>query len=124
MWSDIGKIYEEVIQRATKEVPHLVQMSGHSSHSYQQGTNVYFMFGAMCAPTVEAAKKVYDQLFSIVLDTTLKYNGSICHHHGVGRYRTKWMKQELGSSFEMLENLKNAFDPKGIMNQGVLIPQK
>jgi FAD/FMN-containing dehydrogenase len=122
MWSDIGKIYDEVIERAKKEVPYLVQMSGHSSHSYQQGTNIYFMFGAMCAPNIEAAKQTYDQLFGIVLDTTLKYNGSICHHHGVGRYRTKWMKQELGTSFEMLTTLKKAFDPKGIMNQGVLVP--
>lgn len=124
MWSDIGKIYDEVIERAYKEVPYLVQMSGHSSHSYQQGTNIYFMFGAMCKPDVESAEQTYNQLFNIVLETTLKYNGSICHHHGVGRFRTKWMKQELGSSYKMLENLKEAFDPKGIMNRGVLIPKE
>jgi alkyldihydroxyacetonephosphate synthase len=123
MWSDIGKIYKEVLARAKAEVPHLVQMTGHSSHSYQQGTNIYFMFGAMCAPDVAEAQKTYDKLFGIVMETTLKYNGSICHHHGVGRYRTKWMKEELGSAYPMLEKLKNAFDPKGIMNQGVLIPK-
>ncbi len=38
-------------------------------------------------------------------------------------YRTKWMKEELGSAYPMLTKLKHAFDPNGIMNQGVLIPQ-
>ena len=122
MWSDIGKIYNEVIARATKEVPYLVQMSGHSSHSYQQGTNIYFMFGAMCEPTIEGAQKMYDLLFGIILETTLKYNGTICHHHGVGRYRSKWMDKEMGSSYVMMKKLKKAFDPNGIMNQGVLVP--
>ncbi len=122
MWSDIGTIYDEVIERISKEVPGIVQVSGHSSHSYQQGTNIYFMFGAMVHPNIEAAQKTYDQLFGIVLETTLKYNGSICHHHGVGRYRTKWMKRELESSYIMLEKIKETFDPNGIMNHGVLIP--
>jgi len=122
MWSDIGKIYNEVIARVAKEVPYLVAVTGHSSHSYVQGTNIYFMFGAMCAPSIEAAEKTYNQIFGIIMETTLKYNGSIAHHHGVGRYRSKWMKQELGSSYEMLKKLKKAFDPNGIMNQGVLIP--
>lgn len=122
MWSDIGNIYDEVLERVKAEVPHLVQVSGHSSHSYQQGTNIYFMFGAMCHPSVEGAQKTYDQLFDIILGVTLKHNGSIGHHHGVGRYRTKWMKQELGTSYKMLEKMKNTFDPNGIMNKGVLLP--
>ena len=122
MWSDIGKIYTEVLERAKAEVPNLVAITGHSSHSYDQGTNVYFMMGAMCRPTVEDAQVIYDQLFGIIMETTLKYNGSICHHHGVGRYRAKWMKEELGSAYPMLEKIKGAFDPNGIMNQGALLP--
>lgn len=124
MWSDIGQIYDEVLKRVQNEVPHLVAVTGHSSHSYNQGTNIYFMFGAMCAPSIEAAQKTYDQLFGIIMETTLKYNGSICHHHGVGRYRAKWMKQELGTAYTMLERIKTAFDPNGIMNRGVLLPQE
>lgn len=123
MWSDIGNIYDEVIARVTTEVSHLVAVTGHSSHSYKQGTNIYFMFGAMCAPSPQAAQKTYDQLFDIIMETTLKYNGSIGHHHGVGRYRAKWMKKELGTAYTMLERIKTAFDPNGIMNRGVLLPQ-
>jgi alkyldihydroxyacetonephosphate synthase len=123
MWSDIGPIYDEVIKRVSAEVPHLVAVTGHSSHSYTQGTNIYFMFGAMCAPSVEEAKKIYDQLFGIIMETTLKYNGSICHHHGVGRYRAQWMKKELGTAYTMLEKIKKAFDPNEIMNKGVLLQQ-
>ena len=32
--------------------------------------------------------------------------------------------EEYGSSFYMLETLKKAFDPNGIMNMGTLIPIK
>jgi alkyldihydroxyacetonephosphate synthase len=78
----------------------------------------------MCAPSPEAAQKTYDQLFTIIMETTLKHNGSICHHHGVGRYRAKWMKQELGTAYTMLERIKAAFDPNGIMNRGALLPQE
>ncbi|MBI9109410.1 MAG: hypothetical protein JEZ04_21880 [Spirochaetales bacterium] len=57
------------------------------------------------------------------MEVTLKHEGSICHHHGVGRYRAKWMREELGSSYSMLERIKEAFDPNGIMNKGVLLQQ-
>ena len=122
MWSDIGNIYKEVLERASKEVPKLIAMSGHSSHSYKQGTNIYFMMGAVPEQSIEGAEKTYNQLFSIIMETTLKYGGSICHHHGVGRYRTKWIKEELGTSYTMLEKIKKAMDPNEIMNMGVLLP--
>jgi alkyldihydroxyacetonephosphate synthase len=45
------------------------------------------------------------------------------HHHGIGKARTPWVKDEYGSSYPMLETLKRAFDPKGVMNMGTIIPR-
>ena len=42
------------------------------------------------------------------------------HHHGIGKYRTEWTEQEHGSGYYMLRKLKEAFDPKGIMNKGTI----
>ncbi|MGB9840420.1 FAD-binding oxidoreductase, partial [Thermovenabulum sp.] len=55
---------------------------------------------------------------------TLKMGGSMCHHHGIGKYRTEWVREEHGSAYYMLEKLKEAFDPNGIMNYGSIYPQE
>lgn len=36
--------------------------------------------------------------------------------------RTPWTRAEYGSSYYILETLKDAFDPNGIMNAGTIIP--
>jgi alkyldihydroxyacetonephosphate synthase len=56
------------------------------------------------------------------MNTTLKCGGSIAHHHGIGRLRTRWMKEEHGESLRLLRAMKQALDPNGIMNPGVLLP--
>jgi alkyldihydroxyacetonephosphate synthase len=48
----------------------------------------------------------------------------MCHHHGIGKYRSEWTHAEHGSAYYMLEKLKNAFDPNGIMNYGTIYPQQ
>jgi FAD/FMN-containing dehydrogenase len=42
------------------------------------------------------------------------------HHHGIGKARAMYTKEEHGSSYILLEGLKKQFDPKGIMNQGTI----
>ena len=55
------------------------------------------------------------------MEITLANNGSICHHHGIGKLRAQWMPQELGSSYQLLESIKHALDPNEIMNEGTLL---
>lgn len=123
-WSNIADIYEETCDRVFYEVDEAVYFSGHSSHSYMNGTNIYFQMGALPKKDVKEVERVYYQMWSIVMETTLKYGGTIGHHHGVGKHRTKWLKEELGSSYVMMEKIKAAFDSNGIMNPGVIIEKK
>lgn len=120
-WSDIGNIYEETIERVYYEVPEVMFFSGHSSHSYLNGTNIYFQMGAIPENTVEEAERVHRQIWDIVMEVTLKYNGAIAHHHGIGKHRVKYLKDELGNGIDLLYGIKKTFDPKGIMNPGALI---
>ena len=56
------------------------------------------------------------------LEATLKNNGSISHHHGIGYWRMQYMQQEMGASgVELLQSIKSALDPNGILNRGKLI---
>jgi FAD/FMN-containing dehydrogenase len=120
-WSGIGKIYEAVRERLPKELPNLVSIGGHSSHSYIQGTNIYFTFGFIVKNGVESARTDYMKVISVIMDETLKRGGSIAHHHGSGKYRTRWMPEEHGSSYQLLRKLKEALDPNRILNKGVLL---
>ncbi|HWQ57509.1 MAG TPA: FAD-linked oxidase C-terminal domain-containing protein, partial [Clostridia bacterium] len=72
----------------------------------------------------EAAREDYMRVVSIILEETLKRGGSVAHHHGSGRYRTRFMPEEHGSSYELLYRLKDALDPNGIMNKGVLLVER
>lgn len=127
-WETIPKIYHNVIKRIREEYPRahdLTMLGGHSSHSYINGTNMYFVYNYAihCAPQDEM--RVYHHpLQRIIVEETLKLGGSMCHHHGIGKYRNEWTRDEHGSAYYLLEKLKEAFDPNGIMNFGTIYPQE
>jgi alkyldihydroxyacetonephosphate synthase len=126
-WETIPKIYNRVMQRIREEYPRahdLTMLGGHSSHSYINGTNMYFVYNYRihCAP--EDEMRVYHHpLQRIIVEETLRFGGSMCHHHGIGKFRNEWTREEHGSAYYMLEKLKQSFDPNGIMNFGTIFPQ-
>lgn len=126
-WETIPKIYNRVMQRIREEYPRahdLTMLGGHSSHSYINGTNMYFVYNyrILCAP--EDEMRVYHHpLQRIIVEETLRFGGSMCHHHGIGKFRNEWTREEHGSAYYMLEKLKQSFDPNGIMNFGTIYPQ-
>ncbi|MCJ7691095.1 MAG: FAD-binding oxidoreductase [Clostridiaceae bacterium] len=127
-WEMLPKIYDSVINRIKTEFKRpndLTKLGGHSSHSYINGANMYFVYNynINCAP--EDEMRIYHHpIQTIIVEETLKLGGSMCHHHGIGKFRNEWTKAEHGSAYYMLEKLKEAFDPKGIMNFGTIYPQE
>ncbi len=127
-WETIPKIYNSVIARVKAEFPRandLTMLGGHSSHSYLNGTNMYFVYNykILCEPEDELM--IYHHpIQKIIVEETLKQGGSMCHHHGIGKYRSEWAKEEHGSAYYMLETLKKAFDPNDIMNYGTIFPKE
>lgn len=125
-WDCIYDIYKHACERIMQEVPDMTLMGGHSSHSYINGTNMYFVYYynvVDCKPE-EEMNKYHNQINRIICEEVIKYGGSIAHHHGLGKARAHYVWEEYGSSFYMLETLKKAFDPNSIMNMGTLIPVK
>jgi alkyldihydroxyacetonephosphate synthase len=119
-WDHIHDLYREVIA-ALHTVEGIVVASGHSSHSYPQGTNIYFTFAARPADP-ECAEATYFACWQQAMEATLRCAGTISHHHGIGRLRVPWMARELGEGLGVLRRIKRVLDPNGIMNPGVLIP--
>ncbi|MEM7360402.1 MAG: FAD-binding oxidoreductase [Pseudomonadota bacterium] len=123
-WSTVNEIYEVCLERLRSEIPDLTLVGGHSSHSYINGTNMYFVYFydvKDCEPEEEITK-YHLPIKKIIVEETIKAGGSMCHHHGVGKHRSEWIEDEYGSSYYLLEKLKSSYDPKGIMNMGTIIP--
>lgn len=120
-WSAIARIHALVCERVPAVVPSLRHISGHASHGYPQGTNLYFTFVAEPAADAAEAEAVYRRVWETVMDITLAEGGTISHHHGIGRLRVPWVAADLGSGHRVLELLVRAFDPSDLMNPGVLL---
>ncbi|MGL5347547.1 MAG: FAD-binding oxidoreductase [Peptostreptococcaceae bacterium] len=123
-WETIPKIYHNVMERVRREFDRaddLTMLGGHSSHSYLNGTNMYFVYNynINCAPEDEM-RLYHHPIHTIIVEETLKLGGSMCHHHGIGKYRNQWTGEEHGTALYMLEQLKETFDPSGIMNYGCI----
>jgi alkyldihydroxyacetonephosphate synthase len=122
-WSSICDIYDAAMRRIRTEISGITLLGGHSSHSYINGTNMYFnYFYDIDCPPEDENDRFYTPIIDIICEETLRFGGSIVHHHGIGKARAKWIRDEYGSSFVMLETLKRAFDPHGVMNAGTIIP--
>ena len=49
--------------------------------------------------------------------------GTLTHHHGVGRLKSRFLATELGETgVGVLSRIRAALDPAGIMNPRVLAP--
>ncbi len=125
-WSRAAGLFAAVMNRIRGEFPRagdLTMLGAHSSHSYQTGTNLYFVYDyeIRCSPREEI--EVYHKpLNAIIVEEALRAGGSMVHHHGIGKYRTPWVEQEHGSAYYLLSTLKHAFDPQGVMNAGTIFP--
>jgi glycolate oxidase len=76
-----------------------------------------------CNDQEEAGRvhKAVDEIFS----AALKFGGTLSGEHGIGIAKMPYLKAELGESgLEMMRTIKTAFDPKGILNPGKLVPAK
>ena len=119
-WNRIDELYEGVLARV-RQVPGVIVVSGHSSHSYATGTNIYFTFAAR-PDRPDDLEALYFRIWDAAMEATLAADGTVSHHHGIGRVRRGWLERELGSAYPLLGTLKNALDPLGIMNPGALLP--
>ncbi|WP_119698033.1 FAD-binding oxidoreductase [Microbacterium halotolerans] len=125
-WSRTHELYEAVMNRIRTEFPRrddLHLLGAHSSHSYQTGTNLYFVYDytIRCEPR-EEIREYHEPLNAIIVEEALRVGGSMVHHHGVGKYRARWTREEHGSAYRILAGLKREFDPNGVMNLGTIYP--
>ncbi|SIO12682.1 D-lactate dehydrogenase (cytochrome) [Rhodovulum sp. ES.010] len=55
-------------------------------------------------------------------ETALRLGGTVTGEHGIGLGKRKYMRAEHGNALDWMRRLKAAYDPKGILNPGKLLP--
>jgi alkyldihydroxyacetonephosphate synthase len=115
-WSKLDAVYAattEALRAAGASVA-----SCHLSHSYLDGACLYFTFAA--TPPPSDVESTYLALWDAGQRAVLAAGGNLSHHHGVGLNRARFMGEALGPGFGVLNAVKRALDPNGILNPGKL----
>jgi alkyldihydroxyacetonephosphate synthase len=116
-WRDCPTVFDRAIG-AIKAVEGTLVASAHLSHSYVDGACLYFTFAG--APGPEARDAYYRAAWDAGTRAALEAGAALSHHHGVGLNRSRFVRGALGDAFGVLESVKRALDPNGILNPGKL----
>jgi alkyldihydroxyacetonephosphate synthase len=122
-WSNLDAVYRAVVAAlretlAARGTP--ARVLCHISHLYPSGASLYFTFIARQQPGAEidqwrAAKRAASEAI-------VSAGATITHHHAIGRDHRDYLKAEDGElGLAALRDLKQRFDPAGIMNPGKLL---
>jgi alkyldihydroxyacetonephosphate synthase len=122
-WSRLGALYDGV----RTAIGARAFVMAHLSHAYPDGCCIYFSFaGSADAKSREgwdaACDARYDAIWRDALSAALDAGGTIAHHHGVGRSKAPRLGDELGRGLDVQRAMKRAFDPRGVLNPGALLP--
>jgi len=92
----------------------------HVSHVYETGASLYF---TVVAPQEDDPVAQWRAAKRAASDAIVRTGATISHHHGVGRDHRPWYASEIGPvGVSMLRAVKQAVDPAGILNPGILLP--
>jgi alkyldihydroxyacetonephosphate synthase len=116
-WRTLPTLYERAT-KAIRGVEHTMVASAHQSHSYPDGGCLYFTFAGN--PPPEERERYYRAAWDAGQRAVLDAGGALSHHHGVGLNRARFVADALGPGLAVLQGVKDALDPNGILNPGKL----
>ena len=99
--------------------PYADEVLGHFSHVYPQGTSLYVILLGHAENDAMAEANIL-KIWETAMNICLETGSAISHHHGVGMAREPYIRDDLASSALVLDKVKNAIDPAGVMNPGKL----
>jgi alkyldihydroxyacetonephosphate synthase len=119
-WPQFDAYVREATAAALKEICGGGTVNCRFTHVYTDGPAPYYSFAGRYRPGITREEQMAFK--SAVSDAVMKAGGTITHHHAVGRQHRPWYDVERPEPFAIaLKAAKNALDPNGILNPGVLI---
>ena len=123
MFPALKAAVEAAAATAMEEVGVTGALSCRFTHVYPDGPAPYFgVYGAgEWGRTVEQ----WDHIKRAVSDALIAHGGTITHHHAVGRDHVPWYREQRPDLFAAaLRAAKDALDPAGVLNPGVLLRER
>ena len=110
----------EAVTAALREVCGGGTVTCRFTHVYPDGCAPYFTILAPGRP--DALLSQWDELKAAASEALLSAGGTITHHHAVGRDHQRWYARQRPGPFGVaLAAAKQALDPAGVLNPGVLL---
>jgi alkyldihydroxyacetonephosphate synthase len=120
-WSRLDELYRAVGGALRGALGERSIVMCHVSHAYADGASLYFTFLTRARQGEEIDQ--WRAAKSAACEAIVGCEGTITHHHAVGRDHAPYMRAEVGElGLEALWALKERLDPAGIMNPGKLLP--
>ncbi|MDM7274507.1 MAG: FAD-binding oxidoreductase [Thermoprotei archaeon] len=111
-WSKLPRVYESV-KKALEELQEKPIVMTHASHFYTTGAALYYTILYRKDP------KLYWDIVETFMRTAAETGATPSHHHGVGMLKKKWLKIDPGPSTIILNKIKEALDPKNVLNSNI-----
>jgi alkyldihydroxyacetonephosphate synthase len=122
-WDNVFVLYDAVVRGlrdalGARGTPPIVWC--HISHLYPTGCSLYFTFLARQERGSEIEQ--WGAAKQAACEAIVANNGTLTHHHAVGRDHAPYLGREIGSlGIAALKAVKAELDPAGIMNPGKLL---
>ena len=96
-----------------------LQYIAHFSHWFPWGVMVYDRFIIQKPPQDPTeAVRLHNQVWDTSTRIALEHGGVLNEHHGVGIKLARWVRQQYGEGFRLIEGAKRSVDPNNILNPG------
>lgn len=96
-----------------------IDFIGHFSHWFHWGVMVYTRFIIKNPPEdAKEAVRLHNRVWNTAMTAVMENGGMVNEHHGVGLKLSRYMQRQYGDAWPLLERIKKALDPNGIMNPG------
>jgi len=114
----------ERLAPATRELQQLFEQYGYHEaiiFGHALAGNLHFVFTQAFDSQEEVDR--YGKFMDAVADlVAVRYQGSLKAEHGTGRNMAPYVEMEWGQAgYQLMQQIKQAFDPKGILNPGVIL---
>ena len=118
LWRRVPRLYEEV---RGSLLEHAEEVGCRLVHAGVTGASMEFPFVLRAGDDAEA-EGLYRQAWGGAVAACLDAGGTMADHHGLGLRSAEFLPEELGhTGAEVLQGIKSALDPSGLMNPGKLI---
>ncbi|MEG8275238.1 FAD-binding oxidoreductase [Streptomyces sp. AHA2] len=116
----VDAVRTEVGAAALKATGHRATVNCRLTHVYPDGAAPYFTVAVAGRPGAEVA--VWDEIKAAACEVLHRYRATITHHHAVGRDHRPGYDVQRPEPFALaLRAAKDALDPRGVLNPGVLV---